>query len=332
MSKLNRILWSGLVLVGAACGDDVTVTPPPEPPAPGIRSVTVAPDGGSVQVGGTLPMTAAVTLDPGATGAATIAWSSSDPAKATVNPTTGVVTGVAVGSVGIRATATLGTSTGQGVATVNVVGTVACVINGVTISPSTATLAVGETLALAPSVDGTNCVAADLGSTYSSGNTAIATVSATGVVTAVGGGTTTIIIKSAKDPTKQAAMSVEVTVPTPATISIQSITQGGLGTPINLNNVAGQIEVSLNIDAGEQQLDRVEVLIGGVRVQGQIFTSQPAPAAASPAASAPVTVVLNVNTMQLTKAVGADLFIPVVYNGLKAITANMLVVGSSTPI
>jgi hypothetical protein len=119
MSKLNRILWSGLVLVGAACGDDVTVTPPPEPPAPGIRSVTVAPDGATIAVGATLTFTAAVTTDPGAA-TPTIAWSSSNTAVATVNATTGEVTAVAVGSVGIRATATSGTSTGSGVATLNV--------------------------------------------------------------------------------------------------------------------------------------------------------------------------------------------------------------------
>jgi hypothetical protein len=331
MSKLNRILWSGLVLVGAACGDDVTVTPPPEPPPPGIREVTVGPDGGSVAVGGTLQMIASVTLDPGATGAPTIAWSSSDNGKATVGATTGLVTGVAVGSVGIRATATLGTSTGQGVATVNVVGTTGCVINGVTISPDQASLTVGETLQLAPSVDGTNCVEADLGVSYTSGNTAIATVSATGVVTAVGAGTTTIVIKSAKDATKQAAMSIEVTVPDPATISIQSITQGGLGTPVNLNNVAGQIEVALNVDRGGKELDRVDALIGGIVVASQNFAQASAPVAAGPAATVPVTVILNVNTMQLKQGLNG-LYIPVVFNGQKAITANLYVVGATTPI
>ncbi len=328
MSKLNRILWSGLVLVGAACGDDVTVTPPPEPPPPGIRSVTVAPDGGSVQVGSTLPMTAAVTLDPGATGAATIAWSSSDPAKATVSAA-GVVTGVAVGSVGIRATATLGTSTGQGVATVNVVGAVACVINDVTVSPANASIVVGQTLALAPSVNGTNCVAADLGVTYTSGAPAIATVSASGIVTGVAGGTTTIVIKSAKDPTKQTAMAVEVVVPTPATLSIQSVTQGGLAAPINLQNVGGQIEVTMNVDAGEKTLDRVDVLIGGQVVASQTFTTSPSVEAA-PAATAPVPVVQSVNTRQVAQV--GNLFIPVIFNGQSFITANLYVVGSSTPI
>lgn len=118
MSKLNRVLWSGLVLVGAACGDDVTVAPPPPPPEPGVRAVTVAPDGATIAVGASLTFTAAVTTDPGAA-APTIAWSSSNNAIATVSAA-GVATGVAVGSVGIRATATSGTSSASGVATLNV--------------------------------------------------------------------------------------------------------------------------------------------------------------------------------------------------------------------
>lgn len=330
MSKLNRILWSGLVLVGvAACGDDVTVTPPPEPPPAGVKSVTVAPDGANLAVGSTLQMTAAVTLDAGATGTPTIAWSSSDNAKATVSAT-GLVTGVAAGDVGIRATATLGTSSAQGVATVHVIAAAQCVINSVSVSPTAASIVVGQTLALAASVNGTNCAAADLGVTYTSGNTNIATVSATGVVTAVAGGTTTIVVKSAKDATKQTAMSVEVTVPAPSTVSIQSVTQGGLGTPVNLANVGGQIEVSLNVDRGDKTLDRVDVLIGGQVVASQTFTSASAGAASAPEASAPVTVVQSVNTRQVAKV--GSLFVPVIFNGQSFITANLYVVGTTTPI
>jgi len=121
MSKLNRVLWSGLVLVGAACGDDVTVTPPPEPPTPGVRTVTVAPDGATIRVTEKLKFFAAVTTDPGAA-TPTIAWSTSNTAIATVDAA-GEATGVAVGSVGIRATATSGTSSASGVATLLVSNT-----------------------------------------------------------------------------------------------------------------------------------------------------------------------------------------------------------------
>ena len=326
MSKLNRILWSGLVLVGAACGDDVTVTPPPPPPEPGIRSVTVGPDGATVGVGGTLQMTVAVTKDPGA-GAETITWTSSDNTKATVS-NTGLVTGVAVGSVGIRATATVGTSSGSGVATVNIVSST-CVISGVTVTPAAASINVGQTVALAGVVNGTNCATADLGVTYTSNNTNIATVSATGVVTGIAGGTTTVLVTSTKDATKQAAMSVQVNVPAPSTISIQSVTSGGLGTPVNLSNVKGQIEIALNIDRGDKTLDHVDALIGGVVVASQTFPAVTA-AASAPEASAPVTVVLSVNTMQVRRDANG-LYYPVIFNGQSAITANLFVVGETTP-
>jgi hypothetical protein len=189
MSKLNRILWSGLVLVGAACGDDVTVVPPPEPPAPGIRAVTVAPDGATIAVGANLTFTAAVTTDPGAA-APTVAWSSSNTAVATVDPTSGVATGVAVGSVGIRATATSGTSTGSGVATLNV------------------------------------------------SNTAV----------------------------------------TPATVSIKSITENGQVS--NINDLDGQVEVTVNLERGGENVQRVQLLVDGNVVQEQVFASASAQASA----------------------------------------------------
>jgi hypothetical protein len=290
--------------------------------------VTVGPDGASVAVNATLQMTVAVTKDPGA-GAETIAWTSSDPLKASVGATTGLVTGLAVGSVGIRATATIGTSSGSGVATVHVISS-ACVISGVSVEPTSAQLSLGQTLTLAAVVSGTNCLEADLGVTYTSNDPDIVTVSATGVVSTVAGGTTTILVKSVKDPTKQAAMSVTVNVPAPSTISIQSVTQGGLGTPVNIFNVRGQIEISLNIDAGGQTLDRVDALIGGVVVASQAFPAATA-AASAPEATAPVTVVLSVNTMQVRQD-DNGLFYPVVFNGQTGITANLYIVEEPTAL
>ncbi|HEX9833289.1 MAG TPA: Ig-like domain-containing protein, partial [Mycobacterium sp.] len=98
-----------MVAVGlAGCGDDVTVVdppPPPPPPTPTVKSISVTPDGAQVGVGQTIVMSAAVVADAGV--ATTVTWSSSDPTKATVNAASGVVTGVAVGAVGIKATSTV---------------------------------------------------------------------------------------------------------------------------------------------------------------------------------------------------------------------------------
>lgn len=88
-------------------------------PPPGIQSVAISPAPGPLDVGGTAPLNATVTLESGATGTPSVFWSSADPLVATVtagpaNSTT--VTAAGPGATTITATATLqlpggGTST-----------------------------------------------------------------------------------------------------------------------------------------------------------------------------------------------------------------------------
>lgn len=331
MHKFYRsVLLTGMVAVGlAGCGDDVTVVeppPPPPPPTPTVKSISVAPNPGSVPVGGTITMSAAVVADEGV--ATTVTWSSSDASKATVNAASGVVTGVAAGSVAITATSTVNPSV-QGNATVNVVAAPTATVTGVTVTPGTAGLVVGQTVQLSASVQGTNNPAQTV--TWSSLSAGIASVSAGGLVTGVANGTA--VIRGCSTATGFTnvcgSMSVTVTTPSPASVSIQSLTTNNLATPVNLNSVMGQIEASVNVDGGDQTLDRVEVLIGGVVVASQSFAITPAPAEEG-AAGAPVTVVLSFNTTQLRQVGGV--FVPVVFNGQKAVTANLYVVGSATPL
>ncbi len=331
MHKFYRsVLLTGMVAVGlAGCGDDVTIVeppPPPPPPAPTVKSISVAPNPGSVSVGGTITMSAAVVADPGV--ATTVTWSSSDAAKATVNASSGVVTGVSAGSVAITATSTVNPSV-QGNATVNVTAAPTATVSGVTVTPGTAGLVVGQTVQLSASVQGANNPAQTV--TWSSLSAGIASVSAGGLVTGVSNGTA--VIRGCSTATGFTnvcgSMSVTVVTPSPASVSIQSLTQGGLGTPVVLNNVQGQIEATINVDGGDRTLDRVDVLIGGAVVASQSFSVTPAPAEAG-AAGAPVTVVLSFNTNQLRQVAGK--FVPVVFNGQKGVTANLYVVGSSTPL
>ena len=47
----------------------------------------------------------------------------------------------------------------------------------------------------------------------------------------------------------------------PAQISIQKVTvAGNPGTPVDFNNVRGQIDVTLNLEPGDQTVTKVEVL------------------------------------------------------------------------
>lgn len=329
MHKFYRsVLLTGMVAVGlAGCGDDVTVVDPPAPPpppAPTVKSISVTPDGTTLAVGATRTFSAAVVADTGV--ATTVTWSSSDAAVASINATSGVATGVAAGSVGIKATSTVNPAV-QGNATLTVQAAATPTVTGVTVTPPSASLVVGQTVQASANVQGTNNPSQTV--TWSSLSPAIASVNTTtGLVTALSNGTAVIKATSSANANFSGTMSVTVTTPTPATVSLQALTTGNLATPVNLNNVAGQIEASVNVDNGDQILSRVDVLIGGVVVASQSFGVTPAAGDDAPAA-AQQTIVLSFNTNQLRKVAG--LFVPVVFNGQKSVTANLYVVGNSTP-
>src|SRR5262249_18282746 len=55
--------------------------------------------------------------------------------------------------------------------------------------------------------------------------------------------------------------AVFVRAPSPAQISVQSITANGTNTPVNLDNVRGQVDVTINVEPGEAKLERVDLVI-----------------------------------------------------------------------
>jgi uncharacterized protein YjdB len=155
-----------------------------------VASVTVTPQNPTVRVSETTQL-AAETRD--ANGAVLtgrmVTWSSSDLTKATVSAT-GVVTGVAAGTATITAT-----SEGRtGTTTVTVTpGPVA----SVTVAPQNPSVREGATLQLtATTRDASGAVVTGRMVTWTSSNTAIATVSGTGMVTGVAPGTATITATS----------------------------------------------------------------------------------------------------------------------------------------
>ncbi len=58
-----------------------------------------------------------------------------------------------------------------------------------------------------------------------------------------------------------------------ASISIQSITKGGTNLPVDLENVFGQIDVSLNLKANDLTVTQVDVLVGDEIAASQTFGS-----------------------------------------------------------
>ncbi|MBA3575386.1 MAG: Ig-like domain-containing protein, partial [Pseudonocardiales bacterium] len=194
-------------------------------------------------------------------------------------------------------------------------------VTSVTVAPSTATVAVGQSVVFAASVIADNGVSTAV--TWTSSNPLIATVNGTGQVTGVAAGTTTIIATSSADNGKTGIGTITVAGVgggAPAQISIQSITTGMFNTPVQLNNVNGQIEVNLNFNPGGQMVDSVRVLIGGKAAATQRFASNAAAGILS----------MSVNTANYTKNVAAGTTTVDFFNGPATITAVVYTAGGGT--
>ena len=175
----------GAWLLGSCSGDQTTA--PPEPATPIPSSVLVSPATVAlVAVGDTVRLEAQVRDQNGnPMPAVAVTWSSGAPAVATVDPT-GLVTAVANGS----ATITAGAGSVAGSASVTVQQAPATL----TLVPDSLTFeALGETATLAATVADANGHAIEGAPVvWTSGDTAVATVDSTGLVTAVATGRTAV--------------------------------------------------------------------------------------------------------------------------------------------
>jgi len=170
-----------------------------------VATVTVSPASVNLLAGQTSPLTATLTDANGTvlTGR-TVTWSSDNGSVATVSGT-GLVTAAGAGTATITAT-----SEGKsGTASVTVSN---IPVASVTVSPTTASLSVGQTVQLtAAPKDANGNVLTGRPVTWSSNNGSVATVSATGLVTAAGAGSATI---TAMSEGKSGTAAISVTAPT----------------------------------------------------------------------------------------------------------------------
>ncbi|HLP35369.1 Ig-like domain-containing protein [Lacibacter sp.] len=156
-------------------------------------------------------------------------WSSSNTAVATINPTTGVVTGVSAGTSTITYTNANG-CTDQAIVTVNA--------NPVVPDQS---VCVGATVDMGP--DGT----------WSSSNTAVATINpTTGVVTGVSAGTSTITYTNANGCTDQAIVTVNANpvVPDQSVCVGSTVDMGPDGTWSSSNTAVATINPTTGVVTG----------------------------------------------------------------------------------
>ena len=219
---------------------------------------------------------------------------------------------------------------------VNIVqpGATAGKINSVQVAPSSATMTVGQTLTLTAAVNADAGISATVA--WSSSSPAAATVSAAGLVTAVAASSGVAICATASATGVASVVSCgqvvvqAAAVLVPASVQIASITGVNLNTPVAVppGVVAGQINVSVNVNPGTEKLDSVVVYVtpaGGAAVPAgtQPFTAAQAAALRSAAneaianqtAIAPI--VFSINTAAYNTTTGAVTWL----NGSNAISA-----------
>lgn len=178
------------------------------------RAVTITPATTTLSPGQTRQMTATVQADAGLSTA--VIWRSANPSVAMIS-SGGLITGVAQGTTTITAVLAADT-TRRGTASVTIVA----LVQEVTVQPSAATVAVGETRQL------TATVAADLGADttiqWRSANPAVVSVSNAGLVTGVSSGTAVVTAVSAADTTKQSTSLITVRSVPVITVSPTTLT------------------------------------------------------------------------------------------------------------
>lgn len=238
-----------------ACGGAGDATGPGGPGGGGgggggatVASLTLSQTSASVQVGGTVTLTATPKDASGnVVSGQTVTWSSDASGVASVNSSTGVVTGVAPGTATI--TAAVGGAKAQATITVTPVP-----VASVTVAPASAGLlflvqdsvTLGRTQLTATTRDAAGATLAGRVVTWGSSNNNVATVDGSGLVKATGAGSATITATSEGQKT---SIPVTVTVPPVAQVvvtpSAPSIRVGEAVTfDVQKRDAAGNVLVS----------------------------------------------------------------------------------------
>src|SRR5436190_4665567 len=177
-----------------------------------VATVTVAPPSAGLNTGQTVQLSATTRDSLGNVLAGrVVTWGSSAPSVATVT-SGGLVTGVAAG------TATM-TATSEGKSGTSAITVTFVPVATVTVTPASANLAVGQTVQLtATTKDANGNTLTGRTITWSSGNTAVATVTTSGSVKGVTAGSATITATS-----EGQSGTAAITVPAPAPVASVSV-------------------------------------------------------------------------------------------------------------
>lgn len=178
-----------------------------------VTGVAISPSVPTVAMGKTVTLTANIT--PSDATDKNVTWTSSDTSIAKFNDSSkGVLTGVKAGT----ATITVTTADGGKTATCNVTVTGTVAVTGVSVSPTSKTISVGDTFKITATVNPSTATNKTV--TWSSDKTSVATVSSSGTVTGKSAGTAKITAKTA-DGNKTAVCTVTVSKTTAGTITYE---------------------------------------------------------------------------------------------------------------
>lgn len=200
VSLRQPLAFAVLTATAVGCGGGDKPTAPPPPPPPVVTTVEVAPANASVVAPGTVTLGATVKDQNGATmSGKTVAWSSSDVAVATVSAD-GQVAVVRAGT----ATITAAVEGRSGSATITGLAPVAAV----SIRPDSIVMSAGDTVTLAAVLrDAAGNTLTGRTVTWTSPDPSVATVSSTGLLSAVGAGRILVLARA-----ESASTRMQVTV------------------------------------------------------------------------------------------------------------------------
>ena len=156
------------------------------------ESITLNKTNETLDLNGTSTVQLVATINPGTANVnRDITWSSSDSSKVKVDSNGNTATITALSNTATNSPVKI-TATAQNGNMAQCLVIVKTSLTGLTVSPTSKTLASGQTVTLTATKTPSS---ATEGLTWSSGNTSVATVSSSGVVTAKSAGTTTITVK-----------------------------------------------------------------------------------------------------------------------------------------
>ena len=162
-----------------------------------LSSITIAPANPTIPVAVTQQLRAIGVFSDGTSADMTnlVAWTSGTPAVATVNPNSGLATGVTVGSSVISATSSVATGSKAGITTLTVGN---ATLSSIAVTPLTPTISSGQTQQFKATGTFSDATTADMTNVviWSTGTAGVATINASGLATGAAAGSSVITATS----------------------------------------------------------------------------------------------------------------------------------------